>query len=137
MRGRKRRCGEERGRRSSGLLGSRGESTLGCAVMLALMVAGGFVAYKFIIPYYHYNAFEGGLSEMMPYYRNQSAEFIQGAVIDTARDFDLDLKPEQVKVQVLRRDNRIIVDVEYEQTVELPFYTHTLVFKPHLTGSVY
>ena len=54
-----------------------------------------------------------------------------------ARDFDLDLKPEQVKVQVLRRDNRIIVDVEYEQTVELPFYTHTLVFKPHLTGSVY
>jgi len=121
-----------------GRLGNaRGEGKFGCIFSLFLMVVAGFVAYNFVIPYYHYNAFESRMSDMVPYYRNQPVEFIQQAVIDIGKEYDLDLKPDQVRVQVLRRQNRLIIDVEYQRAVELPFYTHTLTFKPHLTGQAY
>jgi hypothetical protein len=124
--------------RLPGLLGSaRGEGNFGCIFTALLIAVAGYVAYNFVIPYYHYNAFESRMSEMVPYYRNQQQEFIQQAVIDIGKEFDLTLKPEQVRVQVLGRQNRLIIDVEYTRTVELPFYTHTLTFKPHLTGTAY
>lgn len=121
----------------SGLFGSEGEFTPGCAVILILMAVGGFVAYKFIIPYYHYSSFEGRVSEMMPYYRGQDAVFVKGAVQDVASEFGIELDPKRMRVQVLKMENRLIIDFEYDEVVELPFYSHTLTFSPHLTGSVY
>jgi hypothetical protein len=121
----------------SSLRGSRGEGNSGCIFTILLIVAAGYVGYIFVLPYYHYNAFESRVAEMVPYYRNHPPEYIHDAVMDIAKEFDLDLKPKQVRVQVLKRDNRIIIDVEYQQQVELPFYTHTLTFKPHLTGTAY
>ena len=120
-----------------GLLGSRGEFTTGCAVMIVLFLAAGFVSYKFIIPHYTLSSLESRISEMMPYYRNHDAQYVQRGVIEIARDFDIELLPEQVKVQVLKKENRLIVDIEYQEDVELPFYVHTLTFRPHLTGAVY
>lgn len=120
------------------LLGNtRGEGNFGCIFTLILAVAAGYVAYQFVIPYYQFNAFESRMAEMVPYYRNQPSEYIHDAVMDISKEFDLKLKPEQVRVQVLGRQNRLIIDVEYTRTVELPFYTHTLTFKPHLTGTAY
>jgi len=124
--------------RLTGLLGNaRGEGKFGCIFTALLIAVAGYVAYNFVIPYYHYNAFESRMAEMVPYYRSQPEEFVHGAVMDIAKEFDLNLKPEQVRVQVLGKQNRLIIDVEYTRTVELPFYTHTLTFKPHLTGSAY
>jgi len=125
-------------RRLPRLLGSaRGEGSFGCIFTALLIAVAGYVAYNFVIPYYHFNAFESRMAEMVPYYRNQPADFVQQAVIDIGKEFDLTLKPEQVRVQVLGRQNRLIIDVQYTRTVELPFYTHTLTFKPHLTGTAY
>lgn len=119
------------------LRSSRGEGNSGCIFTILLVIAAGYVGYTFVTPYYHYNAFESRIAEMVPYYRNHPPDYIRAAVIDTAKDFDLDLKPKQVRVQVLKKDNRIIIDIEYQHQVELPFYTHTLTFKPHLTGTAY
>lgn len=119
------------------LQGGGGSGTLGCIISILLLLIGGYAAYQFAIPYYEHNNFESRISEMMPYYRNQTQDFIQQAVIDTSKEFGLNLKPEQVKVQVLKLDNRLIIDIQYQKTVELPFYTHTITFKPHLTGSVF
>lgn len=121
----------------SRLFGSEGEFTPGCAVMLILFAVIGFVGYKFVMPYYHYSSFESRVSEMMPYYRGQNAVFIKGAVQDVATEFDIVLDPKRMRVQVLKMENRLIIDFEYDYVVELPFYNHTLTFKPHLTGSVY
>ena len=106
-------------------------------LLLVLILAGGFVAYKFIIPHYTMSSFEGRISEMMPYYRNHDGPYVQRSVIELGREFDIELTPEQVQVQVLRKDNRLIIDIEYQEDVELPFYVHTLTFRPHLTGAVY
>jgi len=111
--------------------------TFGCAFMIFLVLAGGYVAYLFSIPHMHYSSFEGHLAEMVPYYKHHNAEFIQEAVIDTAKGFDVELEPEQVKVQVSRDDNRITIDIEYTRDVVLPYYTHTFTFRPHLTGQAY
>ena len=121
----------------SRLFGSEGEFTPGCAVILILFAAVGFVGYKFVMPYYHYGSLESRVSEMMPYYRGQNAVFIKGAVQDVATEFDIVLDPKRMRIQVLKMENRLIIDFEYDHVVELPFYNHTLTFKPHLTGSVY
>jgi hypothetical protein len=119
-------------------LDSRGEVGSGCVFMLLLLVAIGYVGYLFAVPWFQYNNFEARISEMMPYYRHHDADYIQEAVIGTAaKDFDLKLKEEQVKVQVLQQENRIIIDIKYSKVVQLPFYAHTLNFNPHLTGQVY
>jgi len=134
-RGSTRRSGS--GRLPGLLCSARGEGKFGCIFTALLIAAAGFVAYNFVIPYYHFNAFESRMAEMVPYYRSQPADFVQQAVIDIGKEFELNLKPEQVRVQVLKRQNRLIIDVEYTRMVELPFYTHTLTFKPHLTGTAY
>ena len=119
-------------------LGNRGETGPGCIFILLVFLAAGYVGYLFAIPWFQYNNFEARISEMMPYYRNHDAEYIQEAILKTAaNDFDLKLKDEQVKVQVLRATNRVIIDIKYSKVVTLPFYSHTLTFKPHLTGQAY
>jgi hypothetical protein len=119
------------------LRSSRGEGNAGCLFTLVLVAVAGYIGYTFVMPYYHYNAFESRIAEMVPYYRNHEPDYIRDGVMETAKEYDLALKPEQVRVQVLKRQNRIIIDVEYQHQVELPFYTHTLTFKPHLTGTAY
>jgi hypothetical protein len=119
-------------------LGNRGETGPGCIFILLFFLAVGYVGYLFAIPWFQYNNFEARISEMMPYYRNHDAEYIQEAILSTAaKDFDLKLKDEQVKVQVLMSTNRVIIDIKYSKVVNLPFYSHTLTFKPHLTGQAY
>ena len=122
--------------RTIGRLNSRGEGNTGCIFLLVIVAAAGFVGYKVAVPYFEYTNFESRVAEMMPNYRNHDAEYIQESVINISRGFDLDLKPEQVKVQVLKKDNRLI-DFGYDQPVTVPFYTHTLKLKSHLTGTVF
>ena len=119
-------------------LGNRGEMGAGCIFILFVFLAVGYVGYQFAVPWFQYNNFESRISEMMPYYRNHDAEYIQEAILSTAaKDFDLKLEDEQVKVQVLTATNRVVIDIKYSKVVTLPFYTHTLTFKPHLTGQAY
>lgn len=117
---------------------NKGEMQSGCIFMLLLLLAVGYVGYLFSVPMLQYSNFEARVSEMMPYFRHHDAEYIQEGIIDTAaKDFDLKLEEEQVKVQVMQRKNRIIIDINYSKVVTLPFYAHTLTFKPHLTGEAY
>jgi len=119
-------------------LGNRGEMAAGCIFILLVFLAVGYVGYLFAVPWFQYNNFESRISEMMPYYRNHDAEYIQEAILSVAaKDFDLKLKDEQVKVVVNRAKNRVIIDIKYSKVVTLPFYAHTVTFKPHLTGQAY
>ncbi len=112
----------------------RGVGTVGCVFSLLVFGAGVYVAYLFAVVLYDYNAFEQAVAEMIPYYKHHKADFIHGAVLEIANeDFDLGLKEEQVKVVI--EGNRIIIDIEYDRQVELPFYTHTIKFSPHFTGA--
>jgi hypothetical protein len=131
--------GAEEGRRLPGRrFDNRGEMQGGCIFVILLCVAAGYVGYLFSVPMFQYSNFESRISEMMPYFRHHDAEYVQEAVIDTAaKDFDLKLEEEQVKVEVMQRENRLIIDIKYSKVVNLPFYAHTLTFEPHLTGVVY
>ena len=115
----------------------RGEGKFGCIFMLLLTLSAGYVGYMFSIPWFEYNSFEGRISEMMPYYRNHKAEYVHKGVTDIAKEFGIKLNHDQVKVQVLQRENRLIIDLNYSRTVTLPFYVHNVKFKPHFTGTVY
>jgi hypothetical protein len=119
-------------------LDNRGEMQGGCIFVILLFVAAGYVGYLFAVPSFQYSNFESRISEMMPYYRNHDAEYIREAIQGiAAKDFDLKLKDEEVKVEVNRTKNRLVIDIKYSKVVNLPFYAHTVTFEPHLTGVTY
>ena len=111
--------------------------TFGCALFLLFILAAGYVGYQFYVPYQHYMAVEGHIAELVPFFKHHKEVFIQDAVIDAAKDFDLKLKPEQVKVTVDKRANRITIDMEWTKDVVFPYYTYTYHFTPHLTGAAF
>lgn len=111
--------------------------TFGCALFLLLVLAAGYAAYQFFLPYSHYSTVESHIAEMMPYYKYQGEDFIRKAVIDAVKEYDLELKPEQVKVVVDKKANRLTIDMEWTRDVVFPYYTYTYHFKPHLTGQTY
>lgn len=111
--------------------------TFGCALFLLLVLAAGYAGYQFFLPYSHYTSVEGHFAEMMPYYKHQDAAFVRKAVIDAALEYDLVLKPEQVKVDVDKKANKLTIDMEWTRDVVFPYYTYTYHFKPHLTGQAY
>ena len=111
--------------------------TFGCVLFLLAVLVAIYAAYQFFIPYSHYSSVEGHISEMMPYYKHHNEAFIQKAVIDAVKDFDLELKPEQVKVSVDKKANRITIDMEWTRDVVFPYYTYTYHFKPRMTGAAY
>ena len=117
---------------------NKGEMQAGCIFVLLVFLAVGYVGYTFAVPWFHYTSFEGRISEMMPYYRHHDAAYIREAIQGTAaKDFDLKLKEEDVMVEVDTQRNRVIIDIKYSKVVTLPFFSHTLTFKPHLTGQAY
>jgi hypothetical protein len=119
-------------------LDNRGEMQGGCIFIILLVLGAGYVAYLFLVPMMEYNNFESRIAEMMTYYKHHNAEYIQEVIIDTAaKEYDLKLAEEQVKVQVLTGKNLIIIDISYSTVVNLPFYAHTLTFTPHLTGEAF
>jgi hypothetical protein len=125
-------------RRLARRLNNRGETQSGCIFIIILLIGAGYVGYLFSVPLFEYNDFESRISEMMPYFRHHDAEYIYDVITDTAaKDFDLTLEEDQVKVQVLTGKNRIIIDINYSKVVNLPFYAHTLDFDSHLTGEAF
>ncbi len=109
--------------------GNRGAGKVGCLLMLLVLGGAGYSAFQLGVPYYHNASFSERVKELMPYLRGHYPKDIRQSVIKVAKDFDLDLKPEQVQVEIIR--NRMLIDVRYERTVVLPYWSRTITFRPH------
>jgi len=96
------------------------------------VVAFGFYALWLVVPHYFHNyQFQDDLENLARQsnytYNKQDAD-IMSDVIKKAREYEIPLEPEQVKISHVGSD--LAIDTEYTVHVELPFYPFDLKFNP-------
>jgi hypothetical protein len=109
----------------------RGAGNLGCLLMLVLLGGGVYAGYEIFMPQFRNNSFTDRLTETFPYFTRQSEENIRRRIIEVASDFDIALKPEQVKIKIAF--DHLAVDIDYVKVADLKFWRKEMPF--HITRS--
>jgi YbbR domain-containing protein len=101
---------------------------LGIAVIVAVVVLGAAI----IPPYFNNYQFEDALNSevLTATYSNKSEEDIRGMVYKRAREMDIPIKPEEIKVQRVGSmgTGSMAVEANYTVHVDLPGYPLDLQF---------
>ena len=115
------------------LAGRRGASMLGCLVSLALFV--GALYYGFHIGQVYLRYFE--LLDDMRGAANMGAHFSDSEITTRLTAQADSLLGEAPRFRITRgaRPNRITIQTEYTERVDLPFFKHTFVLRPHAEAS--
>ena len=104
----------------------RGEGQVGCLVGLVLLLIAGLIAYK-MIPVKVKSA---DLRDTVQDYAKSGSQFndkaITAAILDKAKDLELPVSENDIKIQ--RRANDIKVEVDYTVPVKFPGYTYNWKF---------
>ena len=96
---------------------------------LLVLLVGGFVMYK-VLPVYWGDFKLGQLlnEQAVTYtYTKNSEQEIANSIVEKARDFNVQLSPEQIKVQ--RGPDDLAITAEYSVHVDMPIYPLDLNFK--------
>lgn len=109
----------------------RGAGSIGCLFMVVVVAAAGYAAYQLGLPRLRHSSFDDRVTELMDNLRQRPDAEVQKEIIQIATDFDIALKPEQVKVTNI--GGRLMIDVKYDKFVDLKFWQTTQSF--HLNRS--
>jgi hypothetical protein len=105
----------------------RGAGSIGCLFMAACIGAAMYAGFQFGLPRLRHSSFQDRVNEYFATnVQSQSPAEIQKAIIQIGTDFDIELKPAQVKVENI--GGRIMVDVNYEKLVDLKVWQKTIPF---------
>ena len=107
----------------------RGAGAIGCLLMMVLVAGGVYGGFQYFMPKLRYSSFSDRMNESFPHFQKQDPEGVRKQIIDMAAEFDVQLKPEQVKVDTT--SGRLVIDVQYEKLVDLKFWQKTLTFTMH------
>ena len=107
----------------------RGAGSIGCLFLIVIVAAGMYAAFQFTLPRLRHSSFEERISESYVHLSQQSAADVQKQIIQIATDFDIELKPPQVKVD--NTGHRLRIDVTYEKLIDLKFWQKTVPFRVH------
>lgn len=107
----------------------RGAGTIGCLFLMAVVGVAVYGGFQYAMPKLRHTSFSDRLNERVPYFHRQPEESIRKQIIDMAADFDITLKPEQVKV--VSTSGELRIDVTYEKVVDLKYWRKTLPFELH------
>ena len=97
---------------------------------LGVVVVGFYVAWQLMPPYFSNFQFQDAIESeaRLSAYSDKSEEAIQDAVFKKARELELPLKKEQIKVQ--RNGTEVQISTAYTVHVDLPYYPMDLRFTP-------
>ena len=108
----------------------RGAGSIGYLFMAAVVGAAMYAGYQFGIPRLRHSSFQDRVTESLAGNLNMlPAPEVQKQIILIASDFDIALKPEQVKVENL--GGRMKIDVNYEKVIDLKVWQTTVPFSLH------
>jgi hypothetical protein len=96
-----------------------------------VVVAGFYLAFKLIPPYFNNYQFQDDLEQearQSVYTPSRTEEQIKNNVVKAARDEDIIIRPEDVKIT--RGFDTIVISVDYTIHVELPGHPLDLQFHP-------
>lgn len=107
----------------------RGAGGIGCLLIMAAVAVGVYGGFQYAMPKLRHTSFSDRLNESVPYFHRQPEDSIRRQIIDMAKDFDIALTPEQVKV--FSTSNELRIDVTYEKVVDLKYWRKALPFELH------
>ena len=101
-----------------GLIRSQaGAGAIGCLLMVAVVAFAIHGGLELGLPKLRHNSFEDRMNETFAFFSRQPEKNIHDRIVQVASEFDIDLKPEQVKVEI--NADRLTIDVAYEKVVGL------------------
>jgi hypothetical protein len=104
----------------------RGGSTLGCVFSLALFLGALYYGVHIGQVYLRFYRLQDAMR-----FQAQMAPTIDNGVIARRLAATADsILGQQPRFQIDRRQRRIIIQTEYRDRVELPFFKHTFLFRP-------
>ena len=107
-----------------------GASTLGCFVSLALFVAALYYGVHIGLVYLRYYELLDDMRGQAHVAAQRTDSEITGQLTAQADS----LLGETPRFLITRRPNRITIQTEYSESVDLPFFKHTFVLRPHAEG---
>jgi hypothetical protein len=112
-----------------------GEGKIGCIFWILVFGLSGLVAYKMLpikmatVQLYDF------MDEQAKWAERRSPEAIQKAIVERAKQLDLPIERENVRVE--RRGERILMEATYTVPVEFPGYTHHWHFSQRVDRTIY
>lgn len=113
-------------------LNQRGAGGIGCLLMIGIAAAGIYAGFQLGLPELRHRSFEDRLNETFSYFSRQPEKNIRERLIFIASEFHIDLKPEQVKIQI--EGDRLTIDIDYEKVADLKFQQKVLPYHIHRSG---
>ena len=117
----------------------RGEGTLGCLVVILLLAALGYGAYRVVPIYMQQDNFFDGLLEIAEKGTVQrwNDRVIARQVMALAQDMNFDVEQHAIRVERVRDRPEIIVIVDYSRTEEFPGgYQYVFTFHSAAAGNL-
>ena len=111
----------------------RGAGAIGCLFVILLLGGGAYAGYELGMPRIRHTSFKDRMNETVYHLQRLPADVVRKRVIEIAEEFDIALKPEQVKVE--STGNKLVIDVQYEKFVDLKIWQTKLPFSLHLAGT--
>ncbi len=109
-----------------------GRSMLGCLFTLLIAVAAAYFAFNLAEPYWRYYQYKDSMSQEARFASQVTNEEITRRL--HAKADSLGLPPEAYRLRFNRTAGSIQIWAEYQEVVELPWYTRHIVFKPRVEG---
>jgi len=110
-----------------------GRSSLGCLVILLLVVAAGYFAVNVGEVYLRYYRFHDAMAQDARFAAHFDADAIRNNLKLAADTLN---RPEGAySVQIRRRDHQITISTDYYDHVELPLYVREIHFQPRVEST--
>lgn len=117
-------------------LDRRGSSTRGCLVSLLVFVAALYYGVNIGEPFYRYYQYRDTMRSAARFAPTLSDDVLVRRILEKAVELELPPAAHRVTIQRFEARRRIIIFAEYEESVDLPFFNHTFVFRPRAEESL-
>ena len=100
----------------------RGEGTAGCLFWILILIVVGMVSAKVIPVKIAKMQLKDHMNEIAQRHQWKNSDWFERSIYRRARDLDLDVKRNQIKVR--KSDRRVRMDVEFRVPLDFGFYTY-------------
>jgi hypothetical protein len=108
--------------------GSRGASTLGCLFSLLVVVALIYFGVNVGAPYFRYYQFRDAMQQEVRFADRKTDGEIRATLRLKADSLDLPGQAQMINVR--RTPSRIVIWTDYTETIDFPFVTRDIAFRP-------
>lgn len=108
----------------------RGSSTLGCLLWLLAFAAVLYYGVHIGAVYWRYYQLVDEMRQEARVAPSLTDDIIRRRLVDQVDQLDLPPEAAHFRIKRTTRPRAITIQTEYRETIELPFFQHTFVFRP-------